>query len=68
MQAAEPCPSFNRGCYGCYGPMESPNASSLDDLVRKLEMDDVDLVRVYRTFNAGAPAFRRESERHDSHA
>ncbi len=19
------CPSYNRGCYGCYGPMETPN-------------------------------------------
>ena len=52
------CPSFNRGCYGCYGPMESPNTSSLSTWLRKLDMDDVDLVRVYRTFNAGAPAFR----------
>jgi hypothetical protein len=32
--------------------------------LRKLDMDDVDLVRVYRTFNAGAPDFQRESERH----
>ena len=21
------CPSYNRGCYGCYGPMESPNTA-----------------------------------------
>jgi sulfhydrogenase subunit delta len=62
------CPSFNRGCYGCYGPMESPNPASLSTWLRKVDMDDVDLVRVYRTFNAGAPAFERESERHDSHA
>jgi hypothetical protein len=48
--------------------MESPNTVSLTTWFRKLDVDDVDLVRVYRTFNAGAPAFRRESERHDSHA
>ena len=59
------CPSYDRGCYGCFGPMESPNAGSLTTWFRKLDMDDVDLVRVYRTFNANAPAFRRESERHD---
>ena len=23
------CPSYHRGCYGCFGPMESPNAPSL---------------------------------------
>jgi hypothetical protein len=58
------CPSFNRGCYGCFGPMESPNTGALTAWMRKLDLDDVDLVRVYRTFNANAPAFRRESERY----
>jgi sulfhydrogenase subunit delta len=28
-------------------------------------MDDLALERVYRTFNADAPAFREESERHE---
>src|SRR5690242_5669618 len=23
------CPAYNRGCYGCYGPMETPNTESL---------------------------------------
>jgi coenzyme F420-reducing hydrogenase gamma subunit len=23
------CPSFNRGCYGCFGPMETPNLVAL---------------------------------------
>ena len=23
------CPSFNRGCYGCFGPMEAPNTAAL---------------------------------------
>ena len=62
------CPSYNRGCYGCYGPMESPNTEALTGWLRKLDYDDVDLVRVYRTFNASAPAFRNESERHDPSA
>src|SRR5579859_2505547 len=52
------CPSYDRGCYGCYGPMESPNTASLSGWLVDLGVDDVDLVRVYRTFNAGAPAFR----------
>jgi coenzyme F420-reducing hydrogenase gamma subunit len=58
------CPSYNRGCYGCYGPMETPNAMSLSGWLKELGMDQRDLKRVYRTFNAGAPAFREESERH----
>jgi coenzyme F420-reducing hydrogenase gamma subunit len=24
------CPSYDRGCYGCFGPMESPNPAALD--------------------------------------
>ncbi len=58
------CPSFNRGCYGCFGPMETPNAPALSEQLRKLGMDEAALKRVYRSFNANAPAFREESERH----
>jgi len=59
------CPSYNRGCYGCYGPMETPNAVSLSNQLRKLGMPARDIQRIYRTFNAGAPAFREQSEGHD---
>lgn len=59
------CPSYNRGCYGCYGPMETPNTSSLSSWLTKLGMDEDALKRVYRTFNANADAFREESDRHD---
>ncbi|SKA34949.1 Coenzyme F420-reducing hydrogenase, gamma subunit [Enhydrobacter aerosaccus] len=58
------CPSYGRGCYGCYGPMESPNAVSLSQWLKPLGLDERDLQRLYRTFNANAPAFRKESERH----
>jgi len=58
------CPSYDRGCYGCYGPMETPNAPSLSKWLAALGMDDIALERVYRTFNADAPSFRKESERH----
>jgi coenzyme F420-reducing hydrogenase gamma subunit len=57
------CPSYNRGCYGCFGPMESPNAPSLSRwLDARLGVEEIDIVRVYRTFNAGSDAFRAESE------
>jgi sulfhydrogenase subunit delta len=59
------CPSYNRGCYGCYGPMETPNTVSLSAWLKDLGMDDRALERIYRTFNADAPAFREESERHE---
>jgi len=55
------CPAYDRGCYGCYGPMESPNTASLTGWLAGHGMAERDLVRVYRTFNANAPAFREQS-------
>jgi coenzyme F420-reducing hydrogenase gamma subunit len=60
------CPAYDRGCYGCFGPMESPNAPALSRKLGELGMSPDELKRVYRTFNAAAPAFRKESERHGS--
>jgi coenzyme F420-reducing hydrogenase gamma subunit len=58
------CPSYNRGCYGCFGPKETPNTASLSEWLKDLGMAPEALKRVYRTFNTNAPAFREESERH----
>jgi sulfhydrogenase subunit delta len=58
------CPAYDRGCYGCFGPMESPDTVSLSQKLRDLGMSEEMLQRVYRSFNANAPAFRKESERH----
>ncbi len=58
------CPSYDRGCYGCFGPKETPNAPSLSGWFKKLGFDEPALERVYRTFNANAEEFRKESERH----
>ena len=59
------CPAYNRGCYGCYGPMESPNTRSLSRAWAELGADERDMVRAFRGFNAFAEPFRRESERHE---
>ncbi len=56
------CPAHNRGCYGCFGPMETPNAKSLGDwLLSKGLVKEEDLVRMYRTFNADSPEFKEAS-------
>ncbi|MCM0612935.1 oxidoreductase [Marinobacter sediminum] len=60
------CPSYNRGCYGCYGPKENPNAPALSERLDQLGMNQDERLRFYRTFNAWADPFREESERHDS--
>ena len=56
------CPSYNRGCYGCYGPMESPNTKSLTSQFRILGQQPADITRVFRSFNAWAWQFRKASE------
>ncbi len=58
------CPSYDRGCYGCFGPMESPDTEALSAQLTSLGMSDRDLVRVYRTFNAAAEPFQTASEAH----
>lgn len=60
------CPSYNRGCYGCYGPMETPNTDSVSNRWAHLGVSEDGLVRAFRTFNAYAEPFRRESESHET--
>jgi sulfhydrogenase subunit delta len=59
------CPAYHRGCYGCFGPKETPNTSSLSALWRRLGVNEHDLVRAFRGFNAYAEPFRKESEAHE---
>ncbi|RPI06910.1 MAG: oxidoreductase [Ignavibacteriae bacterium] len=59
------CPSYARGCFGCFGPKETPNTSSLSTYWNSLGIKDDELVRLFRGFNAYAEAFRRESEAHE---
>jgi coenzyme F420-reducing hydrogenase gamma subunit len=56
------CPSYDRGCYGCYGPMETPNTASLTSQLRILGQSDDQISRVFRGFNAWAWQFRKASE------
>lgn len=59
------CPSFNRGCYGCYGPKETPNTGSLARWFGHNGMGKKDILRTFRGINAYAEPFRRESESHE---
>ncbi|WP_309485313.1 oxidoreductase [Streptomyces sp. WELS2] len=55
------CPSYGRGCYGCFGPSASTNLPAFVPLLRRDGMTDTDVVRVLRTFNAAAPEFAEAS-------
>ena len=56
------CPAYRRGCYGCFGPMETPNTGSLSACWKAMGVGRGEILRAFRTFNAGTEPFRRESE------
>lgn len=59
------CPAYHRGCYGCYGPKETPNTASLSRWFGGLGMGEDDIARAFRTFNAWTEPFRKESTAHE---
>jgi coenzyme F420-reducing hydrogenase gamma subunit len=56
------CPAYDRGCYGCYGPMETPNTASLTSQFRILGQTGAEISRAFRGFNAWTWQFRKASE------
>jgi sulfhydrogenase subunit delta len=59
------CPAVGRGCFGCFGPAETTNTASLAARLAATGVSETDLFRLFRTFNANAPAFFEESSAHD---
>jgi sulfhydrogenase subunit delta len=57
------CPAVDRGCYGCFGPMETPNPAAITRVLGAAGLSWPCLVRALRTFNAAAPAFEAMSGR-----
>jgi len=55
------CPAYDRGCYGCFGPITTPNTASMARQWAALGASPARITRAFRSFNAGADAFRRES-------
>ncbi|MCS7228793.1 MAG: oxidoreductase [Candidatus Kryptonium sp.] len=59
------CPSYNRGCYGCFGPKETPNVFALTEHFIGLGLKSTDIVRILRNFNSYAEPFRKGSEAYE---
>ncbi len=53
------CPSFDRGCFGCYGPADTVNTVAFVNRLRSIPMDDASIGRVFKTFNAAAPDWQQ---------
>jgi coenzyme F420-reducing hydrogenase gamma subunit len=56
------CPAYERGCFGCFGPKETPNPESLASWLEGTGVSREEIVRSFRGFNAYAEPFRRVSE------
>lgn len=57
------CPAFGRGCFGCFGPMESANPESLAANFQARGIPTPEVVRLLRGFTANAERFREASEK-----
>ncbi len=52
------CPSFARGCYGCFGPSERPNIEALTRHAAAQGMPEASFTRLLHTFNTWSKEFR----------
>jgi sulfhydrogenase subunit delta len=58
------CPSYDRGCYGCFGPAQQPNVESLGRQFEATGVSRESLVQSLRgSFNGYAPEFRAAGDR-----
>jgi coenzyme F420-reducing hydrogenase gamma subunit len=60
------CPAYGRGCYGCFGPMATPNTAALAARLSDEGMKRPALKRLFRSFAANAEEFRKESTVHEN--
>lgn len=57
------CPSYDRHCYGCFGPATQPNLISLSKHFQHNGQSPQRIVQALRGFNGYAAEFRAESDR-----
>jgi coenzyme F420-reducing hydrogenase gamma subunit len=58
------CPSYARGCYGCFGPSDAPRTQALARYLPVLGSTEPEIHRMFASFNAAADAFAEEAKRH----
>jgi coenzyme F420-reducing hydrogenase gamma subunit len=60
------CPSYTRGCYGCYGPKETSNPLALTrSWEKELHTDPFTIKSLLSNFNCDSKAFREASEHYE---
>lgn len=56
------CPSHDRACYGCWGPMQDANAPALARQFEKMGVAKDDIYRRFTQYGSAKPEFRRGAE------
>jgi coenzyme F420-reducing hydrogenase gamma subunit len=56
------CPTYGRGCYGCFGPAREMNFKSLSDITQRLERYPGEAARLFRGVSGYAPSFRKTAD------
>ncbi len=51
------CPSNGRGCYGCFGPLDTAEVDAFVPVLKPIERYPGEAVRLLRTISGNAPAF-----------
>lgn len=59
------CPAYSRGCYGCFGPAETTNTTSLGLQFISLGMSGSEISRAFRGYNGYTQEFREASDQFD---
>jgi coenzyme F420-reducing hydrogenase gamma subunit len=56
------CPSVNRGCYGCFGPVPSAEIGAMIPVLKTNQRYPGEAVNLLRTISGNAPEFREAAE------
>lgn len=56
------CPSYARGCYGCFGPLPTADINSFVPVLKANERYPGEAVRLLRTISGYAPAFEQAAQ------
>lgn len=56
------CPSYDRECYGCFGPANDCNFEGMGQVLERLGLSPPEIVRKFRQFNAYREPFRKGAE------
>lgn len=60
------CPSYQRGCYGCYGPKETAHSDSLAQwFTQELKISHTHILHLLRNFNGYAEPFASTSKKYE---